>query len=153
MTTVRRYHAELDETRERFTGLMQHTADAVYVSEFSVGGTGQFVDVNPGACEMLGYTREELLQRGPADIVSKTTAAEMPALIQRLRDEGHLLIETEHVARDGVALPVEVHATVVTLGGAGTCSRSLAISLIVVLLSVALNTFGMSWTRFGGQIR
>lgn len=47
----------LRESEERFRSLFEQAADALFVHDLE----GRFIDVNRQACEMLGYTREELL--------------------------------------------------------------------------------------------
>ena len=56
---------------QRFRSAMDATADAIFL----VSRVGmRYVEVNTTACSMLGYTREELLEMGPAQITSISTA-------------------------------------------------------------------------------
>src|SRR4029077_11464738 len=51
--------------------------------------TMKFVDVNSTACSMLGYTREELLQMGPQDVLPASRAE-----LERIYDE--IIANPEH---------------------------------------------------------
>jgi len=53
-------------TGVRYRSLMEQAADGIYLSDVH----GRYLDVNPRGCEMLGYTREEMLKLGVADIAA-----------------------------------------------------------------------------------
>jgi PAS domain S-box-containing protein len=50
---------------QRYEKIFRHSNDAVLIVDFE---SEAFVDANPAACEMLGYSREELLSLDPADL-------------------------------------------------------------------------------------
>lgn len=50
---------------ELLEGVFACAADAIFITDFS----GRFVDVNPAGCQMVGYSREELLQLHPWDLI------------------------------------------------------------------------------------
>lgn len=92
---------------QRFRTAMDATANAIFL----VNRTAmQFVEVNATACNILGYTREELFQRGPTQIAGATheqLESEYDAIIA-----GHgtnELVETKIRRKDGSELQVEVH--------------------------------------------
>ncbi len=51
----------------RFRSAMDATADAILLVNRS---TMRFVEVNATACAMLGYTREELFELGPSQVLA-----------------------------------------------------------------------------------
>ncbi len=110
-----RYGAEqaLRQSEERFRSLFDFANDAIFIHDIG----GKFVEVNRTACERLGYSREELLAMGPTDIDAPEFAALVPIREQALTSQHSAFFETAHVRRDGVAIPVEVSATVIDLGG------------------------------------
>jgi len=61
---------------ERYRKIFEHNNDAVMVVDLE---DEEFVDVNPKACELLGYSRSELLSMHPEEI--------HPNDIDRIRDE------------------------------------------------------------------
>jgi PAS domain S-box-containing protein len=91
-------------SRDRLSAILQTTSDAVWLSD----DTGRIIDVNPAACTMLGYTREEMLARAVPDI----EAAQDPAMILdslgRLRREGSVAFESRHRCKDGRVIDVDV---------------------------------------------
>src|SRR5258708_12991315 len=61
---LERLRSELDRcaTRLQLTEkLLEHVADAVFVADLD----GRIIDVNPAACSLLGYERQELLKMRP----------------------------------------------------------------------------------------
>jgi diguanylate cyclase (GGDEF)-like protein/PAS domain S-box-containing protein len=60
---------QAEEGHSRFRIAMDNSADMIVLVDRA---TMRFVDVNNTACRMLGYSREELLQMGPQDVLPKT---------------------------------------------------------------------------------
>ena len=100
---VRARTAEL----QRFRSAMDATAEAIFLVQRS---SMRFVEVNTTACEMLGYTRAELLQIGPRQI--GMLSDEELATIDDASVEGRRakkITEIEVARKDGSRLAVEVH--------------------------------------------
>ena len=84
--------------------------DAIYW----VSPDARILDINPAACRMLDYTREELLHLRVNDInPGFNTRVWREEQIPVLRSKGSLLYEAEHKAKDGRIIPVEIIATFV----------------------------------------
>ena len=89
------------ESEKRYRNLFDHAGDALFVHD----DTG-FVDVNGAACEQLGYSREELLTMGPADIVAPENRADVPRLLAEVNQDGFVEFEIMQIRRDGTRYPV-----------------------------------------------
>lgn len=97
-----------------FETLVDEASDAFYIVDPE---TGEFLDVNDTACEMLGYERSELLEMGVWDIsclVDSPDAFEEQYGLGRVTDG---TVETEHVRADGSQFPVELTYSTVEVGG------------------------------------
>lgn len=109
VTVEREEHARLVRSHARlrmFRRLIDETNDAVFVVD---PVSGRFVDVNETACRRLGYTRAELLRRGPGDIDPDVGTPEaLAAFFDRLERKGRLVVETWHRRKEGAAFPVEL---------------------------------------------
>ncbi|ELZ33164.1 sensor histidine kinase [Halorubrum tebenquichense] len=70
---------------ERYRKVFEHSNDAVMVVDFE---TESFVDVNPTACELLGYSREELLSMNPEDIHPDDFDRVREEFVSQVRAEG-----------------------------------------------------------------
>ncbi len=110
LTEKDQFLESLRQSEENFRRLFESINDAVFVHLLEEDGSqGRFIEVNEVACQRLGYSRQEILQLSPTDIGTaegKTVATEIG---NKLLDEGNLLFETIHVAKDGRRIPVENH--------------------------------------------
>ena len=108
----------LRESRERYCLLFGAIGDALFVHLLDdQGHAGRFVEVNDEACRRLGYTREELLAMGPADIVAFRNDEEKKLLDEQLQITGRALFEHAHRTKSGQAIPVEIRCSRFELNG------------------------------------
>jgi PAS domain S-box-containing protein len=75
---------------------------------------GQYVAVNEHACELLGYTRSELLSMRVGDLRRDEEPSPEFAEVQA---HGHLDGTTELIRKDGVALRVRYRASETRIAG------------------------------------
>jgi diguanylate cyclase (GGDEF)-like protein/PAS domain S-box-containing protein len=83
--------------------------DAVSEAVFCVDlPTMRFVDVNQAACEALGYTVDELMQMGPAELRPHLAFQQQRAELEAVAREpsGRLRLRTMQRGRDGTDVPV-----------------------------------------------
>jgi diguanylate cyclase (GGDEF)-like protein/PAS domain S-box-containing protein len=92
---------------QRFRTAMDATADGIFLVNRT---TMRFVEVNATACNMLGYTREELFDMGPAQIAS-TTPEQLETVYDAIidGDSPHKFGEIQLRRKDGSCLQVEAH--------------------------------------------
>ncbi len=64
ITEQKRVRDSLSKSEISYRGLFNTVKDAIYIQD----GDGTFLDVNEGAINMYGYSREELIGKTPADI-------------------------------------------------------------------------------------
>jgi PAS domain S-box-containing protein len=114
----KRAEEALKESEEKFRDIFSTINDGVQIHEIEPDGSpGKFIEVNEVACRMLQYTREELLNRGPLDLVTGYHDRPLKEIIGELSRSGHAIFETEHARKDGTIIPVEINAHVVTIQG------------------------------------
>ena len=102
----------LELSEDRYRTLMTEAADAFVLME--VGG--RFVEVNPKACELSGYSRDELLARSITDLVAADDLAEVPLRDDELRAGRTVIQERTIRSRDGTRTRVEISARIVADG-------------------------------------
>jgi two-component system, cell cycle sensor histidine kinase and response regulator CckA len=117
-------HATLAVPNQAFQAIL----DAVPGAWFFTRRDGTFAYVNGGACEGLGYTRDELLGLTLFD-VDPTLTEELLAMLWATTAPGESrTIRVRHRRKDGVAFPVEVRTTRIFLD-----AEDLAVSYTVDL--------------------
>ena len=92
--------------------VIDNSADSIFL----VDEQARFHFVNDGACRRLGYSRQELLGLGVADVDAAFFLANWPAHWRELMARGALTFESRHRTKAGEEFPVEVSANRVTYG-------------------------------------
>ena len=90
--------------------LTQFTMDRVSDAIFWMGPDAGFFYVNDAACQLLGYSRDELLKVSVFDIDPNFPAEIWPNYWKNLKKSGSLTFESAVQARDGRIIPVEITA-------------------------------------------
>ncbi len=124
--TERKGTMEALEKSEQLYRIIFHSAnDAMYLFPLlETGKAGPFLQVNNVACQLLGYSREELQQLSIYDIDNRGSGSLTPEMLARFLRTHHLLHETVHVTSSGEFIPVEINTRMFVLDGR-TCSLSI----------------------------
>jgi len=99
----------------RLRAALDSTSDAIFLIK---NATQRFVEVNATACNMLGYSRDELLLLGPVDLGTRSAAGRAlghGALADR--QDRNDVVETQLQCKDGSRLHVEIRQHAENLGG------------------------------------
>lgn len=109
--TSQRLAEEQSRTHEaRYRAVFSGVGDAILVADEQ----GHYLDANPAAEALLGYSREELLTRSVPDLVARD-AAWSETEYARFLAAGTWRDELELVRKDGQIIPVEALATAADL--------------------------------------
>jgi PAS domain S-box-containing protein len=92
--------------------ILEHIGDAVFVTSRN----GHFLDVNPQACELTGYSRLELLQLTTADTYTEEEREFAKGRLDNIAKHKVHRFERSLRRKDGTAIRVEVNATVLPDG-------------------------------------
>jgi PAS domain S-box-containing protein len=95
-----------EEMLIRTKSALDHIKDAVYM----VDENGAFYYVNEGSCHALGYSREELLNMYVGDIDPNWPQERWSENFELLKIEKNILVESQHLRRDGSIFPIELSA-------------------------------------------
>ncbi len=99
--------------------LLNFSLDSVHEAAFLADENARFVYVNEAACRVLGYSREELLGLGVADIDPDFPAQRWPSHWRELKEQRSLVFEARHKTKDGRIIPVELSANYFEYGEVG----------------------------------
>ena len=102
---------QLHESQRRFLSAFQHAAIGMALTRTD----GSFMRVNAAVCRMLGYTEDELLQRGISDVTHPddmaTDAEQMVQLLSGQRDNYQL--EKRNLHKDGHVVHIQLSVSLV----------------------------------------
>src|SRR5271157_3042779 len=103
----------LRESEERFRVLVEQAADAFFVLDEA----GTFVDVNRMACEILGYSRPELLGMRVVDVVQEIDREDVEGVLSRVESGRAFTTHANARRKDGTCFPMEVRLSRYTIQG------------------------------------
>ncbi|WP_050753162.1 PAS domain S-box protein [Pseudobacteroides cellulosolvens] len=100
----------LRKSEEKYKHLFNSAADTVFLQAFNGDSDKniRFIEVNDAACKSLGYTREELLCMNALDIIAQNYQNLAQDYLKVIQNQSHITVESMHVSKDGVEIPVEV---------------------------------------------
>jgi PAS domain S-box-containing protein len=108
-----------EDERGKYKRIFESANDAVFVHGIGADGSPtNFIEVNDITCARLGYTREELLSFGPAEIDAEEMAEPRHKAVQELARDGRATFEAVHLAKDGRRIPVEISSRTFDYRGA-----------------------------------
>jgi len=113
---IKRTQEALVASEERYRLLFNKSRDLIILHRFDAGGSiGQIIEVNDTACEKLGYSKEELLNFTPSDLLDHDAAKnETPEGLSEGRESRY---ERELRTRDGDKIIVEFNSFRLTFNG------------------------------------
>jgi PAS domain S-box-containing protein len=114
ITDLKKAQAELRYSEARYRLLFHEANDMVLIHPLgTVDAPGcKLLEVNDVTCRLLGYSRDELLQMTPLDLIPPLELQEVPEELETLTETGQLLFEKTLLTKAGEAIPVELHAHV-----------------------------------------
>jgi PAS domain S-box-containing protein len=103
---------QLREKEEQYRSIFEASTDGLFIVDLE---NSRVVEVNPMACQMWGYTHEEMLDR-PIGISDDTQQIPLHAL-EVIKAGGQFQMRDITTRKDGTSFNVEVHATPFTYKG------------------------------------
>jgi len=98
--------AALVASEARFRVLIEEAPDGIFICD----PDGNYLDVNPAACGLLGYSRAELLRLNVRDLLAPEDLAADPPDLARIRDGASVVRERLLRRKDGGTVRVEISA-------------------------------------------
>ena len=121
ITLEERLYEALEASERRCRFLFNAGNDAVFLYELTGDlKPGKFVEVNDLACQMTGYSREELLVLSPLDLVLAEEREQLYESQHLLSQEKHRVFERTIVTREGSKILTEISSHLFELNGVPT---------------------------------
>lgn len=99
----------LKQSEDRFQKLFNSTGDDIIVTN----ANGVIIEVNHACCNTLGYSRDELLKMKLSSLKTPKYANLIEEHRKQIAKQGIYTFESEHIAKDGKIIPVEIISRVV----------------------------------------
>ena len=111
ITERKQAQLELQSTAERYRLLSNSIPDALFVLGLDgTPGPMHLLEVNDSACQLLGYSRAELLQMTLEEIDDPASTTPRERVVEQLQAGERVSFEQTHITRQGAHIPVEIHA-------------------------------------------
>lgn len=95
----------IKESEEKYHSLFEQASDAIYVFNYK----GDFTQVNDSMCNLVGYTRDELLTMNINDLVNAETLDKQSLVYSSLKSGESAAGERKAIKKDGTIFDVEVN--------------------------------------------
>ena len=113
---------KLQGNQKRYMELLQNINEGIPIRPAITSNvTEKYMEVNDAACDLLGYTRYQILQMCPKTIMGQDKAYSLSAYMETLQSEGNAQFETELIYENGNKIPVEISAHLFQFKGEPTC--------------------------------
>lgn len=103
-----RIQSELQARNEKYMALFEESNDAIFIHDLS----GNILDVNPRALQVLGYKKSELLSKRIPELHPPDSMEISKSAFERIKTIGHIVFEIDFRRKDGRILNTEVSASV-----------------------------------------
>lgn len=109
ITVEERLLAELEASERKYRFLFNAGNDAIFVYRLIPGsGPGKFIEANELASEITGYTKAELMELNPMDLVVPEERELVLVSNQEFGEKRQRIFERTLLTRDGRKIPVEI---------------------------------------------
>ncbi len=98
---------EKRKSEQKYRNLFEESNDALLINDKS----GNIREVNRFACELFGYTREELLKKNILELTPEEYVERNKNALNEVSAEGRVRIDTIHKNKQGQLIEVSVNAT------------------------------------------
>lgn len=103
ITARKKFEQTIQEREEQYRALIEQASDGIFLANQD----GHYLDANSAGCELLGYSREEILRLTIHDVIK--ASPEEPLRLDELRNGETLLTEREMIRKDGSLVSVEIN--------------------------------------------
>jgi len=99
-----RSRQQADQAIQLYTSVIATSLDGFCISDWQ----GRIIEVNQAYCEMIGYSRDELLGMRISEVEALESSEETRRHLQNISRMGGSRFETQHRCKDGQLLDIEV---------------------------------------------
>ncbi|MCF6141908.1 PAS domain S-box protein [Flavobacterium sp. K77] len=112
ITELKNIKEKLSNSEEQYRSLIEQASDAIFINNLC----GDLLEVNESACNMLGYSKEELCSKNVKDLYQIEELERIPIMYKELADGHQTLIERSMQHKNGSLVAVEITAKMIADG-------------------------------------
>jgi two-component system, cell cycle sensor histidine kinase and response regulator CckA len=106
---------------ESLVEMLKRSIDCLPEGAYWFDPDGRFTYVNEAGCQVLGYTKDEMLDMTVGQVNAKASPEAMAKVWEILRQRGSFVVESTHRRKDGSEIPVEIRSSLVRFEGKEFC--------------------------------
>jgi len=114
----KRAEQALAQSERQYRALMQEAADGIFIAD----SEGNYLNINPRGCQMVGYSEDELRRMNMCDLIPP---GDPPPQLALLRTARTIMLERRLRHRDGRLIEVEISATMLEDGRVQSIVRNI----------------------------
>ncbi len=103
---------ELQESEKKFRTVIENSADAIFLTDQE----GNYTYANEAASDILGYSREELMEMNIVDLLPDKDVEDGLETFEKMLEEEQVLTEMTLLAKDGTEIPVDLNGVLLPNG-------------------------------------
>jgi PAS domain S-box-containing protein len=101
------------ESEARFRSVFEASGDGMIITRLD----GRIADINPAACDMYGYAREEIVGRPLTRLIQVDYHTLFDEMLERVRHGESFVVDAEDRKRDGTTFHAEVYGSSLNYAG------------------------------------
>lgn len=113
ITDQRSTEQKIKTSEEKFRALFENSVDPIMILDMDC----TILEANPSLCDLLLYSKEELLQLSKSDLFPPEYLHRCKVEVATAIEKGHVVFETEYLRKDGSRVPVEISVKVIEYDG------------------------------------
>ncbi|MFW3146635.1 MAG: PAS domain S-box protein [Thermoplasmatota archaeon] len=113
ITDQKRAAKALKDSEEKYRATVEQSAENIYIFDVD---TNKLIEVNQALCDLLGYTKEEMIGMVPGDFIAHEEQ-DVKGQIRKVLEKGRAIIgERKYTKKNGEVRDVEVSASHIKYG-------------------------------------
>ncbi|MGZ7109442.1 MAG: PAS domain S-box protein, partial [Methanobacterium sp.] len=121
ITKQKRMEDALEDSEKKYREVFNKANDMISLNLMNGDMPGNFIEINNIGVQRLGYSKEELLNMSPKDIVAPDKRPEIPENARKLYEKGHNTFEIIHLTKGGKRIPIEVNNHLISFNEQAVC--------------------------------